>query len=140
MIEEETRRYFEHFWGDSGEADLHKTFNEVTVLTSTCCLQVKLLSYIFCFFCFFSPCQRSHFLSREEKFGSRWTSSPSCTGSWTSRSTRFPSFSPPSLFPTSSTATAHASALMLFSKRSLPSAESSLRKSLRTSLISLPLS
>lgn len=41
MIEEETRQYFEHFWGDSGEACLHKTFNEVTVLTSTCCLQGK---------------------------------------------------------------------------------------------------
>ena len=41
MIEEETRGYFEHHWGDSGEADLHKVFNEVTVLTSTACLQGK---------------------------------------------------------------------------------------------------
>jgi hypothetical protein len=30
MIEEEARCYFERHWGDSGEADLHKTFNEVT--------------------------------------------------------------------------------------------------------------
>ncbi len=39
MIEAEARQYFEHHWGDSGTADLHKTFNEVTVLTSTTCLQ-----------------------------------------------------------------------------------------------------
>lgn len=39
MIEEETRQYFAAHWGDAGTADLHKTFNEVTVLTSTTCLQ-----------------------------------------------------------------------------------------------------
>jgi len=39
MIEEEARAYFEHHWGDEGTADLHKVFNEVTVLTSTACLQ-----------------------------------------------------------------------------------------------------
>jgi hypothetical protein len=37
----QARQYFEHHWGDAGTADLHKTFNEVTVLTSTCCLQGK---------------------------------------------------------------------------------------------------
>lgn len=39
MIEAEAKKYFEHFWGDAGTADLHKTFNEVTILTSTSCLQ-----------------------------------------------------------------------------------------------------
>lgn len=41
MIEEETRAYFDHHWGMEGTADLHKVFNEVTVLTSTSCLQGK---------------------------------------------------------------------------------------------------
>merc|ERR1711916_300348 len=41
IIEAETKAYFDHHWGDSGTACLHKTFNEVTVLTSVSCLQGK---------------------------------------------------------------------------------------------------
>ncbi len=39
MIEEETANYFQEHWGDEGEAELMSSFNEVTVLTSTRCLQ-----------------------------------------------------------------------------------------------------
>jgi len=41
IIEEETSAYFTSRWGDSGEAELMSDFNEVTVLTSTRCLQGK---------------------------------------------------------------------------------------------------
>ena len=39
MIEQECIEYFEKAWGDSGEVDLMHSLDEVTVLTSTVCLQ-----------------------------------------------------------------------------------------------------
>jgi sterol 14-demethylase len=39
MMEEETANYFNTHWGDEGEVELLNAFNEVTVLTSTRCLQ-----------------------------------------------------------------------------------------------------
>lgn len=41
LIEKETEEYFNRHWPDEGEAELMQTFNEVTVLTSTSCLQGK---------------------------------------------------------------------------------------------------
>jgi len=40
-IEEETAAYFAKHWGNEGEAELMESFNEVTVVTSTRCLQGK---------------------------------------------------------------------------------------------------
>jgi sterol 14-demethylase len=41
VIEKETEQYFDKYWGNEGEAELMQSFNEVTVLTSTSCLQGK---------------------------------------------------------------------------------------------------
>jgi sterol 14-demethylase len=39
MIEKECEEYFANAWGESGEVDLMQAFNEITMLTSTRCLQ-----------------------------------------------------------------------------------------------------
>ena len=39
MIEKECEDYFANAWGEEGEAELMQAFNEITVLTSTRCLQ-----------------------------------------------------------------------------------------------------
>lgn len=39
LIVEETEQYFERVWGDSGEKNILEAFNQVTVWTSTRCLQ-----------------------------------------------------------------------------------------------------